>query len=105
MKIFGLKFFGAPSGEPVAVRSAVEKMKKGTPVHVLLGDMPRRMRGNVVAEVAPDILRVRITRIVDKLFSDDYEWLVGEIFEMHRVRCKADCKPDTFGWAPIEVQS
>ena len=96
-----LRIFWPPSGEPVAGSAAVEKMKKGTIVDVWFSDVGMKMQGKVVSEVAPGILRVKITAIVDKLFSDDYEWLVGEVFEMRRIHRREEFRYDDYGWSPV----
>jgi hypothetical protein len=72
----------------------------GGTVTVWFGDAPpAKLSGVVVAVIVPDeALRVRVTSRGD--LPDAYDWVVGEEFDMWRMKRFSDAKYDTYYWSP-----
>ena len=76
----------------------------GDLVTVWFGDEPAKLAGKIVAIiVAGEAFRVKLTTRGEDL-SDAYDWIVGEEFDMWRLKRLQDASYDDYFWSPKDEQ-
>jgi len=73
----------------------------GSTVTVWFGDDPlSKLHGVVMRVIVPDdALRVRVTSL--GTLDPAYSWIVGEEFDMWRLKRLSDAKYDDYFWSPV----
>jgi hypothetical protein len=72
----------------------------GSAVTVWFGDEPAKLSGVVVRVIVPgDALRVKVTS--RGTLPEYYDHIVGEEFDMWRLKRLSDAKYDDYFWSPV----